>query len=89
MNLLLKKDKIKRAKELNRNGMFDSYNFVKLDVGEKIVSEGDGGEGFLDFKASLKANKVLGNILKVKILLYKKNPGTSDGGWKDAGGEVT
>ena len=87
-----KKDKIKWSKELNRNGMFDSYDFVKLDVGEEIISEDDDGEGFIDFKVLLKANKSSGEHIEGQDILVQEKSRflrTSDGGWKYAGGEVT
>ncbi len=43
-----KKDKIKWAKDLNRDGMFDSYDFVRLDIIKEEIGEGGeglGGEG--------------------------------------------
>ena len=32
--------------------MFDFYDFVKLDVGDEIISEDDDGEGFINFTAA-------------------------------------
>ena len=87
-----KKDKIKWAKELNRNGMFDSYDFVKLDVGEETFNEEDDGEGFIDFKVLLKANKTSGDYIEGQDIVVQEKSRflrTSEGGWKYAGGEVT
>ena len=38
------------AKELSRDGMFDSYEFVSLDAEPQEISEDNDKEGFVNFK---------------------------------------
>ena len=88
-----RKDKIKWARDLNRSGMFDSYDFVSLDVvGEESFNPDNDGEGFIEFKVNLKANSNSGgNIEGQDIVVQEKSRflRTEGGGWKYAGGDVT
>lgn len=49
-------DKVKWATSLNRYGMFDSFDFVKLDVGPEEPSAEDENVGFIKFGVTLRAN---------------------------------
>lgn len=88
-----RKDKLKWARDLNRSGMFDSYDFVKLDVvGEETFNPDNDGEGFIEFKVNLKANKNSGEHIEGQDIVVEEKSRflrTSDGGWKYAGGDVT
>ncbi len=88
-----RKDKLKWARDLNRSGMFDSYDFVKLDVvGEETFNPDNDGEGFIEFKVNLKANKNSGEHIEGQDIVVQEKSRflrTSDGGWKYAGGDVT
>jgi len=86
------KDKVSWAKELNRNGMFDSYDFISLQVGEEEFSLDNDDEGFLEFKVNLKANKKSGDHIEGQEIVVKERSRflrTKNGGWKYAGGDVT
>ena len=48
-------DKIKWARDLDKNGMFDSYDFVSLERGAASAGA-NANESFLDFKVKLRAN---------------------------------
>ena len=65
------KDQVKWARDLNRSGMFDSYDFIGLDAGEEEYTTNDDSnsssdddgknedkkEGFIEFKVNLRANQ--------------------------------
>ena len=46
-------DKIAWAKDLNKSGMFDSFEFVGLEAGPEEPGENE-NEGYLDFKVTLR-----------------------------------
>jgi len=52
-----RQDKVAWANDLDRSGMFDSFEFVKLEHGEEEVSEGDENKGYIDFKVTLRAKE--------------------------------
>lgn len=49
-------DKVKWATSLNRYGMFDSFDFVKLEPGPEEPSTEDENVGFINFNVTLRAN---------------------------------
>jgi len=55
-------DKIAWAKELNKNGMFDSFDFVGLEIlgDEEHTSD---TEAFVEFEVKLRANQRTGSML--------------------------
>ena len=56
-------DKIAWAKELNKNGMFDSFEFVGLKILGEEEHKSD-TEAFVEFEVKLKANQRTGSMLK-------------------------
>lgn len=58
-----KKDKITAVKELNKEGMFDSFTFVKLEAGEEEPGK-DEDEAFIEFKVHMKANDSFGQYVQ-------------------------
>mmetsp|Transcript_1238 Transcript_1238/g.1329 ORF Transcript_1238/g.1329 Transcript_1238/m.1329 type:complete len:237 (-) Transcript_1238:62-772(-) len=85
------KDRLKWANHLNREGMFDSYDFVSFEHGPEEISD-DGTEGFVDFKVSLRANGMIdpeffGNELAVRE--RSRFVCEDNVTWKYASGDVT
>ena len=80
-------NKIKWAKELDKNGMFDSCDFVALEPVEQISQGSDDKEAFLEFKVTLRA-KGSGETTviseKSRFLLEDQD----NQGWLYAGGDV-
>ena len=82
-------DKIEWAKELNKNGMFDSYDFVDLEIGDEISSSED--EAFVDFRVRLRAKDSQGTLAGKETLISEKSRflrNNEDGTWTYASGEV-
>ena len=52
-----REDRIAWAKDLNKAGMFDSFEFTKLEAGPEEASSDDENEGFMEFKVTLTAKK--------------------------------
>lgn len=78
-------DKIKWAKELHKNGMFDSFDFVALEPGVETPGK-DANEGFLEFKVKLRAR----DGLKEETVISEKSRFLKQGEeWLYASGEVT
>lgn len=78
-------DKIKWAKELNKNGMFDSFDFVALEPGVEMPGK-DANEGFLDFKVKLRAR----DGSKEETVISEKSRFLKQGDeWLYGSGEVT
>jgi len=50
-------DRVAWARDLDRGGMFDSFDFVKLEPGEEEISEENENEGFLAFEVTLRAKE--------------------------------
>ena len=88
-----RKDKVAWAKDLNRNGMFDSYDFIGLEAGPEIFEEDDENVGYVDFKVNLRANANNGphlegqeiTIREVSKFIRSGDPPS----WTYASGEVT
>ena len=83
-----KKDQVKWARDLNRNGMFDSYDFVGLEIVDEVMpmsisindDHGDDQdddhekEAFIDFKVLLRANVNSGeHIQGQEIVVQEKS----------------
>jgi len=49
-----REDKIAWAKELHKEGMFDSFDFVRLEIGKEEGGREDENEGFLEFQVTLR-----------------------------------
>mmetsp|Transcript_13970 Transcript_13970/g.20459 ORF Transcript_13970/g.20459 Transcript_13970/m.20459 type:complete len:235 (-) Transcript_13970:767-1471(-) len=90
-----RKDKVAWIKDLNRDGMFDSYDFCKLEASPQEFSEINPNEGFIRFKVTLRANESSGSHIEgQEIVIQEKSRFLNVGGdgkvcWKYAGGEVT
>jgi SEC-C motif domain protein len=86
-------DPIAWAKNLNRNGMFDSYEFIKLQAGiEEFSDNNNSEEGFIEFQVTLKDKGDKDLRLRGKETVVKersrflRNP--IDGVWSYASGQV-
>jgi SEC-C motif domain protein len=86
-----KENKVAWAKELDRNGMFDSYEFVGLTVlGDQELTSED--EGFVEFEVKLRANKAAGAIADQTSVVkersrFLRDPETKI--WSYASGDVS
>lgn len=88
-----RKDRVTWVKDLHRDGMFDSYDFVNLEMGDQEISEDNDKEGFLEFKVNLRANESMGDEVKGQEIVVNErskficagNPAS----WLYAGGDVT
>jgi SEC-C motif-containing protein len=82
-----RKDKIGWLKDLNRDGMFDSYDFMGLEPGPQEISEDDDKEGFIEFRVRLRDR-----IQRQDIVIREKSRFLCSGdppSWLYAGGTVT
>mmetsp|Transcript_9342 Transcript_9342/g.21717 ORF Transcript_9342/g.21717 Transcript_9342/m.21717 type:complete len:247 (-) Transcript_9342:1686-2426(-) len=50
-----RQDKVAWANDLDRSGMFDSFDFVKLEHGDEEMDEFDENKGYIDFEVTLRA----------------------------------
>eukprot|EP00977_Amphora_coffeiformis_P009578 scaffold2205_cov167-Amphora_coffeaeformis.AAC.4 len=77
-------NKIKWAKDLNKNGMFDSFEFVSLQPAPTTTPGKDENESFLEFKVKLRARDGSG-----EETIYEKSRFLKEGErWLYASGEV-
>jgi len=87
------KDKMAWVKDLSRDGMFDSYEFVGLDAEPQEISEDNDKEGFINFKVNLRANENLGDEVEgQEIVVREKSRFLCSGepaSWSYAGGDVS
>jgi SEC-C motif-containing protein len=86
-------DKIAWAKDLNKQGMFDSYDFVELMAGEEesgSTSTTDEEEAFVDFRVRLRANAKTGKYMEGEemVIMERSRFLKDETGWKYAGGDV-
>jgi len=84
------KDRLKWANNLNREGMFDSYDFLGFEYGAEEISD-DETEGFIEFRVSLRANGTIdpeffGNEITVRE--KSRFVRGKDLSWKYASGNV-
>lgn len=85
-------DRIKWAKDLNKSGMFDSYEFLGLeDIGD--VEEGENSdEAFVTFKVRMRAREDIGPYIGgQEIVIQEKSRFLRDGEpvrWRYASGDV-
>lgn len=80
-------NKVTWAKDLNRNGMFDSFTFVELQPGETEFPEGKENEAYVDFRVRLKSNEgEKKETIIAEKSLFLKDP--DSGSWSYASGEV-
>lgn len=86
-----RKDKVLWAKDLNRDGMFDSYDFVSLNAGEVEISQDNPSEGYIEFKVNLRANTNGSHLEGQEITVCERSKFLCDGNpprWRYASGEV-
>jgi uncharacterized protein YchJ len=93
-----KEDRVSWATDMNRNGMFDSFDFVDLSVGEEENDElDDKNAGFVEFKVRFRAKEESSrgdgnNIVAGRETVisersrFLRNP--VDGSWSYASGDV-
>lgn len=88
-----REDKVAWAKDLNKGGMFDSFEFVKLEAGEEEMSDDNDNEGFVDFSLTLRVkegnsdNAVAGQETGIsERSRFLRDP--KDGSWRYASGDV-
>ena len=87
-----REDKVALAKDLNKGGMLDSFEFVYLQAGEEEMSEDNENEGFVEFKVTLRAKEdkvdaVAGQETVIsERSRFLRDP--SDGSWSYASGDV-
>lgn len=77
-------DKTKWAKDLNKNGMFDSFDFVSLAPGACTPGTHE-NEAFLEFQVTLRARDGSGDTT---IILEKSRFLKENNSWLYAGGQV-
>lgn len=86
-----RENRIAWAKDLNKGGMFDSYEFVGLEAGPEVQGK-DENEGFITFKVKLKSKqpgfeKSKGSETVVtETSKFLRDPET--GVWRYSSGEV-
>ena len=84
-------DRTSWAKDLNMSGMFDSFDFVGLEVGAEEPGDGP-DEVFVEFRARLKANGRSGPVAEGReTAIRERSRFLRDGDperWLYAGGEV-
>uniref|UniRef100_A0A7S0AHI5 YchJ-like middle NTF2-like domain-containing protein n=1 Tax=Minutocellus polymorphus TaxID=265543 RepID=A0A7S0AHI5_9STRA len=86
-------NKVDWIKDLDRQGMFDSYEFVSLEPGEEEAGSDD-NEGYITFKVQLKAKGTGAggeSIEGQEMILSERSKFLNDGEplcWRYASGEV-
>lgn len=86
-----REDRVAWAKDLNKAGMFDSYEFAGLEAGPEVPGK-DENEGFITFKVRLKSRetgegKSMGSeTIVTETSKFLRDPAT--GVWSYASGEV-
>lgn len=87
-----REDKIVWAQDLNKGGMFDSFDFVHLEAGPEEPSADDENEGYIDFKVTMRAKKDTSSDLTGKETIISERSrflrNSEDGSWKYASGDV-
>jgi len=88
-----REDRIAWAKDLNKGGMFDSFEFVKLEAGEEELSDDDENVGFVEFKVTLRAKEDRGAsaVAGQETVISERSKfvrDPSDGSWSYASGDV-
>lgn len=87
-----REDGVVWAEDLNKAGMFDSFDFVKLEAGPEEPSANDENEGFINFKVTLRAKKNNVSDLEGKETVISERSrflrNSEDGSWRYASGDV-
>ncbi|CAJ1951578.1 unnamed protein product [Cylindrotheca closterium] len=81
-----REDKIEWAEDLNKSGMFDSFDFVKLEAGPEEPSADEENEGYMTFKVIIRAKENTGSDLTGKETIVKEQSrflyNSDDGSWR-------
>jgi SEC-C motif-containing protein len=84
-------NRLEWVKCLNRDGMFDSYDFVKLEIGDQESGD-NADEAYLDFKVTLRAKAETSQCAPgQELTVLEKSRFLRDGDplqWRYAGGDV-
>ena len=86
-----REDKVAWSKDLNKNGMFDSFDFIQLTPGEEEMSDGNENEGFVEFKVKLRAKEDSDYVAGQETVITERSRfirDPNDGSWKYASGDV-
>eukprot|EP00980_Cylindrotheca_fusiformis_P009196 scaffold2003_cov139-Cylindrotheca_fusiformis.AAC.12 len=87
-----REDRVAWAKDLNKSGMFDSFDFVNLDAGAEELSLENENEGFIEFKVTLRAREDTPSGLAGQETVVTERSrflrDDSDKSWKYASGDV-
>jgi len=86
-----RENRITWAKDMNKNGMFDSFQFVALEPGPEIFGKDD-KEVFIDFKVRMQAVKDFGDcVTGQEMVIGEKSRFICDdsGKWTYASGDVS
>lgn len=88
-----REDHVAWAKDLNKGGMFDSFEFVKVEAGPEEMSEDNENEGFIEFKVTLRAKEDRNGSVPAgqetvisERSRFLRDP--NDGSWSYASGDV-
>lgn len=85
-----REDRVAWAKDLNKGGMFDSFEFVNLEAGPEEAGSNE-NEGYVEFKVTLRAKEDMPSSLsgqETEISERSKFLRGEDGSWSYASGEV-
>lgn len=87
-----REDRIAWANDLNKGGMFDSFDFVNLDAGIEEPSLDHENEGFIEFKVTLRAKEdAPSGIAGQETVITERSRFLQDDidkSWKYASGDV-
>ncbi len=84
-------DKVAWAKDLDKKGMFDSFDFIQLTPGEEEMSQENENEGFVEFKVKLRAKDDSDYVAGQETVITERSKfirDPNDGSWKYASGDV-
>ncbi|KAL9189275.1 hypothetical protein ACHAXT_011765 [Thalassiosira profunda] len=84
-------DHVAWARDLNKGGMFDSFDFVQLEAGEEEPGENE-NEGYVTFKVTLRAKEDRGSAVAGQETVISERSkflwDPEDGSWSYASGDV-
>jgi len=87
-----REDKVAWAKDLDKGGMFDSFEFVKLQAGEEEMSKDDENCGYVEFKVTLRAKEdKYDTVAGQETVISERSRflrNLEDGSWSYASGDV-
>lgn len=84
-------DKVAWAKDLDKKGMFDSFEFVGLTIlGDEVITSDD--EGYVEFQVRMRANRRTSSHLEGQVTTIQERSkfikNESNGVWSYATGDV-